>query len=975
MAFVVGEVTAYIVGDDSQFTKTINKVREEGDKAANEITKQFESTSKTFDKVGSTLSKTVTAPLVGVGTAAAWTGMRFEEAMSEVAAISGATGAELAALEKQAKFLGETTRFSASEAAAGMKFLAMAGFETNEVLAAMPGLLDLAAAAGMDLAAAADITSNILSGFAMDAAEASRVADVLAKTTSSSNTNVYQLGEAMKFVAPVAAGLGISVEEVSAAIGILGDNGIQASMAGTTLRSGLLRLSSPTKNVREALSKLGVELFDNEGRMLSLTEIISQLEVALADMTDQQKTATLEMLFGKNAVSGWMALIETGSAKLGNFTKALENSNGAAAEMARIMTDNTAGGLMEMRSALEGLSISIFEALAPAIKTGTELIISLTRRINEMDSSTLHMIVSVGAAAAALGPLALGAGKVLGALGPLVGTFGSVSKAMAGATTTLGAVKAGFTALVSPMGLVTAGLVGAGAAAVGLAHHLSQDALPEIELFGDGVSEATQQALQGFVELHEGAMRELTELRWTSEALTEEMGESLAGKLTQMNEQIIQGMQDDREAMIAMTIEMMGQMNDVTEAELNKTIDLINEYYDDAISTRQKREEEILNIIRNAYEEQRSLTETELKKINDFLDESLKLGIEILSEYQTDAIAIQESLRQQEGRISAERARQIVQDRIQQKEQAIAAIEEEYLQTVRWVTKMRDEVGALSAEQAEEIIRNATKQKEGAIAEIEEMSRNVIGQAQLAALEHISAIDWQTGEVLSKWQQLKRNLNGEYDETLINFLAWLEEQNIQLDKNQLAMLGLSERNYEQMRKVIAGALDMIKKDNDLTADDLVNIYYQLRTEMYSAGQNMMAGLDSGIKSKESQLKATARKVAREVNREFKRELDIRSPSRVMMRSGQDTVEGLRLGMEHEAQSLFRSIGNIARGILNELDMSRHLRGMAAQTQSSINQPVEVNMNNYFTPAESTPSQIIRRERQLLQRIAMEWSLR
>src|SRR5690606_24947005 len=174
-----------------------------------------------------------------------------------------------------------------------------------------------------------------------------------------------------------------------------------------------------------------------------------------------------------------------------------------------------------------------------------------------------------------------------------------------------------------------------------------------------------------------------------SEALTEEMGESLAGKLTQINEQIIQGMQDDREAMIAMTIEMMGQMNDVTEAELNKTIDLINEYYDDAISTRQKREEEILNIIRNAYEEQRSLTETELKKINDFLDESLKLGIEILSEYQTDAIAIQESLRQQEGRISAERARQIVQDRIQQKEQAIAAIEEEYLQTVRWVTKMR----------------------------------------------------------------------------------------------------------------------------------------------------------------------------------------------------------------------------------------------------------------------------------------------
>lgn len=337
-------------------------------------------------KVGSTgLSavttgfKAVTAAMVATGTAAAGVGaasikvgMDFEKGMSQVKAISGATDKEMEKLTAQAKELGATTQFSASEAAAGMQFLAMAGYEVNEITEAMPGLLDLAAAGQMDLAQAADVTTNIMSGFGLAAEETGRVADILAKAASTANTDVAQLGEAMKYVGPVAKSLGVSIEDTTAAIGVLSNAGIQGGQAGTVLRAGLSRLSKPTGEAAKLMKELGIEVFDANGQMKDLPGVIAEFEKGLEGMTAQQRAAAITTIFGTEAMSGWTALIDNGSEALAEYTTELENAEGAAAEMAATMMDNLQGDLILTKSALEGIGIEIYESIVDPLRASVQ---------------------------------------------------------------------------------------------------------------------------------------------------------------------------------------------------------------------------------------------------------------------------------------------------------------------------------------------------------------------------------------------------------------------------------------------------------------------------------------------------------------------------------------------------------------------------------------------------------------------------
>lgn len=412
------------------------------EKGLSDLQNKLKSAGDGVKDVGKTLSKSLTVPLTAAAGFAVKLGMDFESGMARVAAVSGATAEEMDAMEAQARELGATTKFSALQAAEGMEFLARAGFSANEVMEAMPGLLDLAAASGADLGVAADIASNILSGFGMEAAEAGRVADVLAAATANSNTTVESMGEAMKYVAPVAAALGISVEETAAAVGVLGDAGIAGGQAGTVLRAGLLRLASPTSAVSDLMDELGLEIFDAEGQMKSMPEVIGELEKGLEGMTDQQKTATLETLFGAQAVSGWSALISAGSENLGDFTGSLNDAEGAAAEMAAIMGDTTAGKLLQLRSALEEVALRIWESLQPAIETVIGIVQEAVDWFNSLSDEFIAITVIIGAVAAAIGPLLVILGTLIASVGQIMGSL-----------KLLGAV---FGALTGPVGIVIA---------------------------------------------------------------------------------------------------------------------------------------------------------------------------------------------------------------------------------------------------------------------------------------------------------------------------------------------------------------------------------------------------------------------------------------------------------------------------------------------------------------------------------------
>ncbi|WP_302622190.1 phage tail tape measure protein [Brevibacillus laterosporus] len=291
----------------------------------------------------------------------------FESSMSRVAALSNASAGDLAKLTTKAKELGASTVFSASQAAEGMQFLAMAGYKTNEIIAAMPGLLDAAAAGQTDLGTTADIVSNILSGFGIAAGDTGRVADVLTKAFTSANVDLQMLGYTMKYAAPWAKALGVSLEETAAAAGILGGAGIQAEQAGTTLRGLFARFAKPPKEAAEALDKLGVKLFDSGGKMKSLATILEDLQNAMKGMTSEQKTALSGIIAGMEAGSGFLALMDTGPDKLRKFTKELENSAGTSGRIAKVQTDNFKGAVDQLNSALEGVKIEVFTPMLPVL--------------------------------------------------------------------------------------------------------------------------------------------------------------------------------------------------------------------------------------------------------------------------------------------------------------------------------------------------------------------------------------------------------------------------------------------------------------------------------------------------------------------------------------------------------------------------------------------------------------------------------
>ena len=437
----------------SNWTQAGKKIEEFGNKV--------ESISSKISNLGNTLTTSLTLPVLTIGTAAVTTGNDFEAQMSRVQAIAGATKDELEQLTDQAIDLGAKTSFSASEVAAGMENLASAGFTTQEIMEAMPGLLDLAASSGADLATSSEIAASAIRGFGLEASTSAHVADIFAEAAARTNAQTEDMGEAMKYVAPVAKTVGLSIEETAAAIGIMSDAGIKGSQAGTTLRGGLTRLIKPPKMVKDAMAELGVEFYDSDGKMKSLTEIIKTLQEHTKGLTDETKNQALAQIFGTEALSGMLALVNRGSDELADMTKSFEECDGAASDMADTMLDNTKGAFESLSGSLESAGIAIQQALAPEIKKLAKWIQGLVDDFNDLSDEEKQNIVRTGLLVAAIGPavkilgtLTSGVGKVAKGIGTLSEAIGVFKTGAESANKTANFLAKGIGAITSPAGLV-----------------------------------------------------------------------------------------------------------------------------------------------------------------------------------------------------------------------------------------------------------------------------------------------------------------------------------------------------------------------------------------------------------------------------------------------------------------------------------------------------------------------------------------
>lgn len=433
---------------------SFDRITQQSERAGRSMAQSFASAGRQMSSVGDQMTMALSLPIVAVGTATIVAAGNFEKSMNRVKALSGATADEFAKLREQAIKLGSTTQYSASQAADAMGYLSMAGFSATQTLDALPGVLSLAAAGAIDLADAADIASNILSGYGFQARDLGKVNDILAKTFTSTNTTLMSLGETFKYVGPVAASAGVSFEEISAAIGLMGNAGIQGSEAGTALRGAIARLLKPTADVTETLKQLGVTVVDSNGKLLPLVDIVRQLEAAGAD------TADMMTIFGLEAGPAMQALVSQGSGALTELTTKLQNAGGTADRIAKTQMEGFNGSLDELKSAAEGLMIAIGDAgLLGWITSLAKALTNLTASMSSLSPTVLKIATIVGIVAAAIGPFL----AVFGRMVTMIGEGILALKKFGGWALR---VAPWLSALTGPVGWVIAAIIALGVAAV-----------------------------------------------------------------------------------------------------------------------------------------------------------------------------------------------------------------------------------------------------------------------------------------------------------------------------------------------------------------------------------------------------------------------------------------------------------------------------------------------------------------------------
>ena len=427
-----------------------------------EIGGKMENLGNSIAGVGKTIMPISTA-VGGLGIAAVKTAADFDSAMSQVAAVSGATGDDLQSLRDKAREMGEKTKFSASEAAQAMNYMAMAGWKSKDMISGIDGIMNLAAASGEDLATTSDIVTDALTAFGLSAEDSGHFADILAAASSNANTNVSMMGETFKYCAPIAGALGFSAEDTAEAIGLMANAGIKSSQAGTALRTIMNNLAGEVKISGQAIGDVTIATTNADGSMRSLSDILADCRVAFGGLTESEKAQAAESLVGKNAMSGFLALMNAAPADIEKLSGAIDNCDGTAEKMAATMQDNLMGQLTILKSQLEELAISFGEMLMPAIRNIVTKIQEFVDKLNGMDEGTREMVLKIGLLVAALGPFLVILGTTIAKIGTamkgfvqLANGFNKLKVAVQGGTGLFGKLGAAIGGISAPVVAVVA---------------------------------------------------------------------------------------------------------------------------------------------------------------------------------------------------------------------------------------------------------------------------------------------------------------------------------------------------------------------------------------------------------------------------------------------------------------------------------------------------------------------------------------
>lgn len=657
------------------------------------------------------------------------------------------------------------------------------------MMAGLPAVLNLASAGNADLALTSDIVTDGLTAMGMSANDAGKYADIMAQTMSSSNTTIELMGETMKYAGSVAGGLGISMEDLSLAIGTMANAGIKGSMAGTALRGGLTRLIAPTDKAQALMKKYGIEVQKTADGNVDLKATMVHLQEKLGGLSADTQNMIAKVIFGQTAMNGWLTIINADADAFNDLALAIDTSAGSAERMAEQMTDNLWGDLQELSSAVEESLISIFDAIEPVlrsfIQTVTDVVLTLTKMFNNLSPSMQKVIVIFTGLTALGAPLLIIFGALMNAIGGIASGVGVLSKGFGKLKTMfvgLDGVVSPFVGRIALLGkrlLMLAGVAGAVAVAFGIFYtSMQKDAIESVDVITESMSDAGKALAEPFIDAKTEIDSVMLQMSNSNVAVTKDMVSQMESSLGTMADNTVAVMEKSQSKVKNVLAKNMKELTDANDKQISTMKTRVDEIYNDKIKIVQEKEKAILDIQKNAQEKGRGLLVSEKNEIQTLLNEIQEISINSMGVMNTELANLERQMIEHQDALNAESISKAVKNAQEKRDTIINEANKEYDELIAIQKMIGDDLSAEERAKLDEMVGLAKLRKDNLVQVANDEYSSLIQSARRLAKDSVAEIDWATGEVKTKWEVFTQG----FGDGFIKILGDLSYEWMQLTK-------------------------------------------------------------------------------------------------------------------------------------------------------------------------------------------------
>lgn len=956
----LSEVTDQLRMQSSQWTQAGQKSQEAG--------KKMQAVGGNLTSIGKDLSLKVTAPIMALGAGAFKAAVDFESAFAGVRKTVDTSEEGFKKLEQGIREMSKQLPASASDIAAVAESAGQLGIAEDKILSFSRTIIDLGESTNMTREQAATEFARFANIVGMSQDNFDRLGSSivgLGNTMATTEAEIMSMG--MRLAAQ-GKQVGMSEAQIMALAGTMSSLGIQAEMGGTAMTTVLKKMQGAAMDGGAALGTWAevAQMSSSEFKKLYDSSAIDGLDAVVKglatissrgeNLTEVLKDMGIKGIYESDVMMRMAGASDLLSSAVATSTDAWKENTALSNEAAQRYA-TTASQMAMMKNKIVDIGITLGNILIPMVMSLLAVIEPWIEKFASLSEGTQKLIVIIAGIAAAIGPIILVVGTLISSIGTIITTFGTLALAIGEAggivallTAKLSFLAPVFTALTGPIGLTVAAIGGLTIGTIAFAKHMSNDALPSVERFGKGVSDTTKEALNGFFDLSEGASQSVTNMYVTSTKVTTEMAKELTSQFDEMNKKIVEGMKKRNVDQLSDLQEFFMYSSALTSDEEQKIITGAQKRNERELQEQNTMNERVKVIMQKAADEKRELTEREHEVLNNYNQSMKENAVRTFSESELEQKVIFERMKENASIISAEQAAEVVKNAVKQKDEVVKEANETYEKRMASILQMRDETGVISAEQADKMIAEATKAKDQTIYLAEEQHQKIVETAQKQADEHVEKVNWETGEILSKWEVFKNKHSEIFDtveeyykkvtdslkeitstayeyikttveEHLSGVVDFVKEQLDKLkefwDENGEAIFAVVKFHFENIKSSIEMVMGIIKGNFEivwpvissivkiawaaikLTIGNTLDIILGVIQTIMKVIQGDWKGAWETIKKTVSDIWGNIEKFFKDVN---------------LIQIGKDIIDGLIKGIGSMAESVWKKVEDIADGI-------------------------------------------------------------